>query len=104
MTNEQLLAHHYTDYRITPMLLSDISNLKKINNIYSKYLKTGKLVYVYEIINILYTLRNSINIVDAADILLDYIESPYKNGVALMISNIDSLTLDFLRDNDIVHT
>jgi hypothetical protein len=104
MTNEQLLAHHYVDYRITPMLLSDIANLKKINNIYSKFLRTGKLVYMYEIINILYTLRNSINIVEAVDILLEYIEPPYKCGVRLMIIHVDILNLKFLRDNDIVHT
>ena len=104
MTNEQRLAHHYTDYRITPMLLGDISNLKKINNIYSKYLRTEKIVYIHEIINILHSLKNSINIVDAVDILLEYIEAPYKHGVGLMITNIETLNLQFLRENGIVLT
>jgi hypothetical protein len=56
---------------------------------------------MHEIINILYSLKNSINIVEAVDILLEYIEEPYKHGVGLMITNIDKLNLQFLRENNI---
>lgn len=89
MSNEQSLAHFYRAFYMTRLLESDIKNLKRINNIYSKYLKTGKQSYMLEIVNILRILNNNMFIIDAKYILLDYIEDQYKSSVSILIDNLE---------------
>jgi hypothetical protein len=101
MSNIQI-AHHYNKYNTTKMLDTDIKNIKKINNIYDKYYRTKKLSYLYELVNIIKTINNYINIQNGKDDILELVNEEYKHNVALLISNVDSLTIEFLRENKLV--
>lgn len=98
MSNEQLLAHYYRSFYMTRLLESDIKSLKRINNIYSKYIKTQKTSYMVEIVNILRSLNNNMDVSEAKYTLLQYIDDQYKSSIIVLIDNLDTPNQQLVRE------
>lgn len=98
MSNEKAIAHYYRSFYMTRLLELDIKNLKRINNIYSKYLRTNRQSYIIEVVNILRTLNNNIFVADAKYLLLEYIDDKYKPSIIVLIDNLDLSNQQLMRD------
>lgn len=103
MDNETLLAHTYKEFMMTPILEQDIKLIKKINNLMSKFNSTEKSSYIFEIINILSTMKNSLQMYDAKTFIVALIDNEYKNTIELIIDNLDNINIQKLRELNIVY-
>lgn len=56
------LFSYYKIYRTSKLIVDDLKIFKKINNLSLKYLKTEKLRYKLEIINIIRIMHNLFNV------------------------------------------
>lgn len=79
--NEIKLAHYSKCFMTTPLFLTYIKLLSKINTCMGKFTKTQKQIYIEECKNILLTINNSINIYRDNSIILVYIDEPYKERI-----------------------
>ena len=82
------LANMYFVFMSTPILESDIKNIRKINNTFQKYIRSGKDSYILEIYNILHSLNNSVNINDAEEFILDYVDNDIKDKISFIIKKV----------------
>lgn len=89
---------------VSAFLDNDIKNIRKINNICSKFIKTQKISYLIEIINIFKMLENVLDISIAKEPILSYIEIDFKYKVRYIIDNLHNLDCRILRDNVDVFT
>lgn len=88
LTNEQLFSHHYTIYRVSAMVDIDIKNIKRINNIYTKYVRTNNDIYLREIINTFKMISNYIDLKTAKEVILFYIDDELKESIKKIMENI----------------
>ena len=88
MNNEIKLAHFYTGFMITPMLIQDIKSIQKMNTVHLKYLRTGKIIYQFEIFNILSGLNNSLDVRAAKDAILFYIDEGNRADISKIMEKI----------------
>ena len=101
MSNE-MFAHSYKKYTTTLMLEADIKNIKKLNNILFKFYKTEKLNYIFEATNIIKSLSNYIDIKEAREHILEYIEEEYKYIIEVMIVNVNHVDIELLRKYNVI--
>ena len=66
----------------------DIKSIRKINNTYLKYIRSGKEIYILEIYNILYVLKNSLDLQNAKEFVLYYLEDDIRLNIIPIIEKI----------------
>ena len=72
----------------TPLMELDIKSIRKINNTYLKYIRSGKEIYILEIYNILYVLKNSLDLQNAKEFVLYYLEDDIRLNIIPIIEKI----------------
>jgi len=88
VSNDYSLANCYTTYMTTPLLEIDIKTIRKINNIFCKYDRSGKEFYIMEITNILKGICNSVDIEYAEEFILFYLDESIRNDITLILKRI----------------
>lgn len=66
----------------------DIKNIKRINNIYTKYVRTNNDIYLREIINTFKMISNYIDLKTAKEVILFYIDDELKESIKKIMENI----------------
>lgn len=93
------IAHCYRKYSLTMFLENDIKSIKRINIVYGRFLKSKKVTYILEIINILTILNNTIDIIKCKQAILSYIDLNFRYKVESLIDNLQYLDCRIIRDN-----
>ena len=88
MNNEAALANMYKVFMSTQLIELDIKSIRKINNTYLKYTRTGKEIYVLEIYNILLGLSNHLDLKEAEQFILYYIEEDIREKISFIIKKV----------------
>jgi len=89
-------ARAYICYRTTPMIDIDVKQFKKINTLLGKLERTEKDSYALEIINIIRTLSNVMDlnlIILAMYELIDFKYHPTMEYILLRIDSVDSVAV-----------
>ena len=102
MSNEIKLAHNYKQYNTTNMLEQDLKMIQRMNVVIGKFQKTQKLTYLFEAINIVHTLNNYLDIVEAKEVLLKLVDMDNKSITEYLIDNACDVNLTKLRRDGIV--
>jgi hypothetical protein len=82
------LANSYNVFMTTPLMELDIKLIKRMNNIYIKYIRSGKDQYLFEIKNILFGLNNTMDVKKAEEFILFYLEDDIKDKISLIIGKL----------------
>lgn len=96
------LAHSYKIFMLTSMIETDIILIKKMNVLLEKYKTQNKISYMFEIINIVKTLNNIVDLSVAKEDILSFIDD--KDTIGLLIDNVDNLNISTLRGLNLVST